>query len=283
MRTTIVITFVMAVLTSLMANAETENEFSCENEDFAGVNLNYRMSVINSDIQKAEVIVIYLHGGSARGNDNKAQLQTQAVEDIYNYLKENGYHARILVPQAPDGHQWDDVFLPALKALTDKYSIAEGTESYIFGGSMGGYGVWNMLTAYPEYFSGAMPVACNTPKVLAENYLGTRICSVVGGNDPQRNINAIQSFFNRLDASDGKGAKLDVENDWNHRETCELSFTSQRLDWLFNASGSSINGDCIEPANSFFRIYGLWWNLDNNPISGHIYILGGKKVLYAPM
>ncbi len=246
---TILTVFATAVLTSCattsMANAKNVDEFSYETENFAGVNLNYRMSIINPDIQGPEIIVIYLHGGSARGDDNTVQIQAQAVDDIYYYLKENGCHARMLVPQAPECYQWKDDLIPALKALADKYNTSERTESYILGGSMGGYGVWNMLTAYPEYFTGAMPVACNTPNAPAENYLGTRIYSVAGSNDPQRNINAIQSFFNRLKASDGKGAELDVESDWNHRETCEWSFTTQRLNWLFNASEYPTNQACI--------------------------------------
>lgn len=277
----IITTFILTLLPTLMANAGTESEFSYENDDFAGINLNYRMSIINSDIPKPEVIVIYLHGGSAQGNDNKAQLQTQAVDDIYNYLKKNNYHARMLVPQAPEGHQWDEDFIPAMKALSDKYNIAGKSESYILGGSMGGYGVWNMLTAYPEYFSGAMPVACNTPKAPAENYCRTRIYSVVGRNDPQRNINAIQSFFNRLEASNGKGAELDVENDWDHRETCELSFTPQRLNWLFTTGASSITEVYTEALTSFSTIYDIWGHIINNPIPGHIYIIDGKK-FYMP-
>lgn len=275
--------FVMIVLTSLMANAEIENDFSYENENFAGVNLNYRMSVINSDILKPEVIVIYLHGGSAQGNDNKTQLQSQAVTDIYNYLKENGYHARILAPQAPEGHQWDGDLIPALIALSDKYNVAEESECYILGGSMGGYGVWNILNAYPGYFTGAMPVACNTPKSPAENYVGSRIYSVVGGNDTNRNINVIQSFFDQLEASDGKGAKLDKEKDWNHRETCEWSFTTQRLKWLFKANDSSVHDVSIDSVDSICSIYDIFGNLVSNPLPGNIYILDGKKVLYDPI
>ncbi len=222
----------MAVLSSLMSNAKRDKEFSYEKEVFEGVSLNYRMSVINSDTQTPETIVVYLHGGSAKGNDNEAQLQTQAVDDIYDFLKDNGYHARMLVPQAPEGQQWEDELLPALKALSDKYKTDESSDCFILGGSMGGYGVWNMLTEYPEYFTGAMPVACNTPRTPAENYSDTRIYSVVGGKDANRNINYIQSFFDRLDECTEKGAKLDIESDWNHRETCEWSFTPQRLEWL---------------------------------------------------
>ncbi len=226
--------FVMMVSASLTANAQIKNDFSYENENFAGVDLNYRMAVINPDTLKPEIIVIYLHGGSGQGNDNVAQLQSQAVSDISDFLRTAGYHARILAPQAPEGHQWNDELIAALKALSDKYNISGNAQCYILGGSMGGYGVWNMLTAYPGYFAGAMPVACNTPKIAPENYTATRIYSVAGGNDRNRNLSAIQTFFNQLEAIDGEGARLDIEEDWNHRQTCEQSFTPQRLAWLLN-------------------------------------------------
>ncbi len=274
------VVLLLTMLTVISANAEAESEFSFECEDFAGVNLNYRMAIINPEVQSPEIIIMYLHGGSGQGSDNSAQLESQAVEDIYNYLSQSGRHARLLAPQAPDGYQWEDELLPALKALADKYNIAGQSECYILGGSMGGYGVWNMLTDYPDYFTGAMPVACNTPKAPAQNYAGPRICSVVGGNDPQRNIDAIQTFFHRLEAADAKGAKLDIEYDWNHRETCEWSFTSQRLDWLFLSGESSISAVYADLSEFQSGLYDTNGYRISDPVPGHIYICCGKKFVY---
>ena len=98
---------------------------------------------------------------------------------------------------------------------------------------MGGNGTWNMLTAYPGYFTGAMPVACNTPKSKPEKYVSTKIYSVVGGNDRKRKISDIKSFFRKLEEKDAD-VRLDVENSWGHRQTCEWSFAPERLDWLFS-------------------------------------------------
>lgn len=281
--------FAIAVSFFLMANAEKENEFSYESGDFDGTRLNYRMAVINSDVHAPENIVIFLHGGSAQGVDNEAQLQTKAVDDIYNFLKDNGYHARLLAPQVPDGHQWEGEYLPAIKALSEKYIIAEGSESFILGGSMGGYGVWNLLTAYPDYFAGAMPVACNTPRIPVENFGATKIYSVVGGRDANRNLDAIQSFFSRLEAISLKGAKLDIEYDWNHRETCEWSFTPERLKFLLSKSAFEANGLIETNDNSYTctneLIYDLtgtvypYSDMDNLP-AGLFIIKGEKKIKF---
>ena len=76
---------------------------------------------------------------------------------------------------------------------------------YILGGSMGALGTWNMLSSYPGYFKGAMPVAFDTPKGKVGKYADARICTVVGDNDRRRNIGKCKSFFEKLARQGGRG------------------------------------------------------------------------------
>ncbi|MCM1518447.1 MAG: hypothetical protein NC117_07390 [Pseudoflavonifractor sp.] len=122
--------------------------------------------------------------------------------------------------------------IPALKEMLDRYSGNCTCDVYILGGSIGGMGVWNMLSAYPGYFKGAIPVAFDTPKGKVDMYVGTRILSVVGGNDRRRDIGRSKSFVEKLTKQGGQ-ARLDVEDGWDHRQTCEWSFTPEHLSWLF--------------------------------------------------
>lgn len=161
-----------------------EDSFSYENATLAGINLNYRLAEKGDS---ANIVVIYLHGGSGQGADNKTQLKSSAIADIYNYLNDNMASFTFIVPQAPYGQQWMGLAIPALKELLDTYSDNGNKDVYILGGSMGGAGTWNMLAAYPGYFKGAMPVAFDAPKGKADKYLTTRIYSVVSGNDRRRN------------------------------------------------------------------------------------------------
>lgn len=215
---------------SIWATDEWESTFTYERGSFAGFNLNYRKADVGDS---AKIIVLYLHGGSGQGDDNEAQMKTPAIMEIYNYLKGKDKSFTMFVPQAPYGQQWMGSAIPALKEMLDKYSDTEGTEVYILGASMGGLGTWNMLSAYPGYFTAAMPVAVDTPSGKVDPYLETRIYSVVGGDDRRRNIGKCKSFFKKLTEHGGE-AKLDVENSWGHRQTCEKSFTPERLDWLFS-------------------------------------------------
>lgn len=224
----IVIFFAIAALT-VSAKVNVENLFSYENATFAGLNLNYRVAEKGDS---AQIVVIYLHGGSGQGDDNNTQMKNPAIADIYNYLNAHIEGFTFIVPQAPYGQQWMGLAIPALKELLDKYSDNGNKDTYILGGSMGSAGTWNMLLAYPGYFKGAMPVAFDTPRSGVDKYLGTRIYSVVGGNDRRRNIGKSKSFFEKL-TKQGGNARLDVENSWGHRQTCEWSFTPDRLAWLF--------------------------------------------------
>lgn len=58
------------------AEINVEDRFSCDNDTFAGYNINYRVAE-NGD--SANIVVIYLHGGSGQGDDNKTQLKSPAI------------------------------------------------------------------------------------------------------------------------------------------------------------------------------------------------------------
>lgn len=223
---------IMMILISsfaVWARDKVDEAFTFENGTFSGYNLNYRKAEAGDS---AKIVVLYLHGGSGQGDDNKSHMNSPAINKIYTYLVDTGKSFTMLIPQAPYGQQWMGLVIPALKEMLDRYSDNGTRDVYILGGSMGGLGTWNMLSAYPRYFKGAMPVAFDTPKHKVDKYLGTRIYSVIGGDDRRRNVGKCKSFFEKLAKQGGQG-NLDVENSWSHRQTCDWSFTPERLDWLF--------------------------------------------------
>lgn len=54
------------------AKGNVEDSFSNENASFAGLNMNYRLTEKGDS---ANIVVIYLHGGSGQGDDNKSQMK----------------------------------------------------------------------------------------------------------------------------------------------------------------------------------------------------------------
>ncbi|WP_338874776.1 PHB depolymerase family esterase [Spirosoma sp. SC4-14] len=101
-------------------------------------------------------LVIYLHGGSQRGNDlNK--LKVYGLPSLVE--KGNHYSFIIASPQCPDGKFWstDNWFEPLYAELINRYRI-DTKRVYLTGISMGGYGAWQTAVAYPDRFAAIMPL-----------------------------------------------------------------------------------------------------------------------------
>ena len=126
----------------------------------------------NNPLEKAAVI-FFLHGAGERGSDNSRQLVHGAAQ-ILRYCKETKMKALILFPQCPEGQQWVDVpwaetehtmkpkpaaaLSLALTVLDQECAdrAIDKDRIYIVGLSMGGYGVWDVLSRYPKKFVGAI-------------------------------------------------------------------------------------------------------------------------------
>lgn len=134
-------------------------------------------------------LVIYLHGGSQRGND----LEKLNIYG-YPYLVAQGKQFPFIIaaPQCPEGRFWStDNWLDSLYSdLTSRYRI-DTNRIYLTGISMGGYGTWQTAVAYPYRFAAIMPLCggcddssmiCNIKDVPVWTFHGTADDKVdVGG------------------------------------------------------------------------------------------------------
>ncbi|QIP17131.1 prolyl oligopeptidase family serine peptidase [Spirosoma aureum] len=101
-------------------------------------------------------LIIYLHGGSQRGND-LMKLKTYGLPQQVDKGKD--FQFIIASPQCPDGKFWstDNWFEPLYDELTTKYSI-DPKRVYLTGISIGGYGTWQTAVAYPDKFAAIVPL-----------------------------------------------------------------------------------------------------------------------------
>ena len=199
----------------------------------AGITMTYRVAYANNPGKQS--IVIYLHGGSSKGNDNEAQMQEPGIDSIATYLDRKQMNVVFLVPQCPADKSWGGPMLSVLKALIYRYvgTNADDADVYIFGGSMGGTGTWSMLSAYPHLFAAAMPVAGNPSKCNPANVASTPVYTVMGTADRIMSVETTSRFIAELNAL-GATTQFDVEEGWTHEVTCIQSYTSKRLDWVFS-------------------------------------------------
>jgi len=127
-------------------------------------------------------LVIYLHGGSQKGNDlNKLK------EYGLPYLVDKGQNFNFIIasPQCPDNKYWstDDWFDSLYSDLTTKYQI-DTNRVYLTGISMGGYGTYIAAMDFPDKFAAIVPLCggindsdtlrvCNLSKIPIWTFHGT--------------------------------------------------------------------------------------------------------------
>jgi len=210
--------------------------FSYEEGVYQNVNLPYRKAIIASIEDEKAALVLYLHGGTSKGSDNEAQMNEHGIDSISNYLMSHHINSVFLVPQCATDKSWGGIMNEVVKSLIDDY-IANGNidinRIYILGGSMGGTGTWGMVSDYPDLFAAAMPVAGNPSRCDASSVANTPVFTVMGTSDVIMNIDSVSDFINQLILSGGK-CMFEIEDGWTHEITCIESYTTERLDWIFN-------------------------------------------------
>ena len=215
---------------------ENEGRFSRESFSLGQNTLPYRKAEICHNGAGKPALVLYLHGGSARGNDNEKQLSEAAVGIIYQYLLDHEMPAIFIVPQCPSGGGWTSQNRKVLNELLKSYvnsGKADTDRVYVMGGSMGGTGTWCQLSYFPDFYAAAMPVAGNPSGMNAANVATTPVLTVMGTADAMMSIENVEAFM--ADVIEASGfVQLDVEEGWSHPTTCEQSYTDSRLAWLFS-------------------------------------------------
>lgn len=266
--------FCFALLTLLsigeaFAEDAISASFSKETFSLANTTLPYRKASIPGTDEKAS-LVIYLHGGSSKGTDNETQMNEPGIDSIYSWLLANNRKAIMLVPQA--SKTWLGPTMPTIKALLQTYidrGVADKTRVYIFGGSMGGTGTWNIIATYPDFFAAAMPVAGNPSGLDAEKTSHTPLFTVMGTADVIMDISNVEPFLAEMDKYDAS-YKFEIEQGWTHEDVCKRSYTKSRLDWIFSHTLNSTTDITSTESNYNKECITTWYD-----ITGH-------KLPYAP-
>lgn len=211
-----------------------ETTFSKESFSEGDMTLQYRKATISGLGDKAS-LVIYLHGGSSKGDDNETQMQEPSINTISTWLSDNKLKAIMIVPQCPQDKAWTGSMQDAIVRLIQTYidqGMVDTSRIYILGGSMGGTGTWNIISKHPELFAAAMPVAGNPTGLDAEAVSATPLFTVMGTADKLMKISNVENFLKKMDNYNAE-YMFDLEEGWTHEDVCKNSYTGERLDWIF--------------------------------------------------
>ena len=198
----------------------------------------YQMLASNIDGAEKPALVVFLHGGHARGEDNQKQIQLQAVKDIKDHLLKNSLPAYFLVPQCPSDMEWlpnrgapgcKDKVLGLIQEYVDEKSI-EPSRIYFCGVSMGSWASWVIVKENPGLFAAAFIASGNHRGVSPEQLTDTPLYITVGSQE--RSLEAIKWMATEIQKAGGK-VQFDILSGMNHPDACNKAFTPKRLKWLF--------------------------------------------------
>ena len=130
-------------------------------------------------------VVISLHGIKEKGTtstnptDLLASVQRVANVGLPKYVKFGKQYPFILIsPQLKTSHGgWPAAYVMDVINYVKKTLRVDPRRIYITGLSLGGFGAWTTLAAYPEVFAGAIPI-CAGGNALS------KACAVAGQNVP---------------------------------------------------------------------------------------------------
>jgi predicted peptidase len=219
----------------------------------SGERMPYRLYVpAGYDAGQPYPLVIFLHGSSGSGDDNRKQIASSgtAVNLFTRPESPAQYPCFVLIPQAKPRNgsgwvrQWDAVPLqngqqkePLVVAmeiidhLRWEFAI-DPSRLYLAGQSMGGFGTWIALTRYPETFAAAIPVAGGgNPAAVGENK--TAVWAFHGSADrvvPVRRSRAMFDAFRKA----GANPRYTEYKGVRHQSWRQAFVDPELLPWLFS-------------------------------------------------
>lgn len=185
-------------------------------------------------------LIIYLHGGSSKGNDLNLLLK----DGFAKYLKDGdlgNVNAYIIIPQLNSKYKgWTDIKVSIRDLIVNvrkTYNISSNKIS-LTGHSMGGKGTYDLALAYPNLFSCIVPMS-GSINVNDENINTLKNISIwafVGESDtivdPSTSINLINEL-----KEDGSNAKITIFENASHFDVPELGYkNSDTINYLVSCS-----------------------------------------------
>lgn len=147
-------------------------------------------------------LVLLLHGSGERGNDNSAQLRNGVAKLLGSKTAAARFPCFYVVPQCPKAHRWVEADWDAERhvlprELSEPLSATAGLlddlirchpidpqRVYLIGLSMGGFGVWDLLSRWPERFAAAVPICGGADENAVVAARAVPVWAFHGADDP---------------------------------------------------------------------------------------------------
>lgn len=220
----------------------------------------------NYDAAKKYPLVVVLHslGWRGKGLDNLAKLPPAKVLSSEKVQKD--HPCFVLVPYCEGKDQWVNVpwkhgsysvekvaisaaqqnVLDAIAALRARASI-DPERLYVVGGSMGGYGAWDMICRNPDMWAAAVPVAGAGDPSVAAKLKGIGIWAFHGEKDGVVPASGTKDMVAAIEKAGG-AIKVALTNKGHLWEQPWDSQGEELVQWLFSHKRGATPAPATQPA-----------------------------------
>lgn len=202
-------------------------------------------------------LVLLLHGAGERGNDNSAQLRNGVAELLGSATATARFPCFVLVPQCPTGRRWVEVdwtaehhILP-FKLSVSLSAAVELVESflgcyridpqrlYLVGLSMGAFGVWDLLSRWPERYAAAVSICGGADEDVVTAAQAVPVWAFHGDHDPIIRVTRSRNVVAALRAAGGTPRYTEYP-DVGHAAWTYAFAEPDLLPWLFTHRRATI-------------------------------------------
>lgn len=184
-------------------------------KDFAGRHYRFYNPLKSNpsyNIKKKYPLIIYLHGASERGTDNRRQsydlsfIGNSFGKEAQQFRKQ--YPCFVYIPQCPKNKDWNDqltldITIKTIESILSIYPI-DRERLYLIGYSMGGSGTYSLSTQYYKYnkslFAGIIRLAGqgNFPDETHQIIAKSSIWLHVGLKDTNLRIKKAREAYSKI-------------------------------------------------------------------------------------
>lgn len=230
-----------------LSNEKNSDVFIAETfRNARGEKMPYRLFVPPAyDKRRTYPLVLWLHGGAGRGNDNLKQIQGGNTSGSHVWTKaenQSRHPCFVVAPQCPENEQWTTIetvrttaqlrlAIEVVADLQKRFSL-DARRLYITGQSMGGFGTWAAIAEHPQMFAAAIPVCGGGDETQASKLVDVPVWAFHGEKDKAVSVERSRNMIAAIKKAGGtpkyteyKGAGHVI---WN-----EVFNEPDLLSWVF--------------------------------------------------
>jgi predicted peptidase len=220
--------------------------------------------------RKRYPLVLFLHGGGGRGDDNLKQIQggNGFIIDLLTKPESQAkYPCFVVAPQSPQQEGWIEydsitptsqlqLVLELIGHLERSFSI-DSNRLYVLGQSMGGFGTFAIITMQPKLFAAAVSICGGGDESKAGKIAHVPVWAFHGEQDEAVRVERSRDMIAAIARAGGK-PKYTEYKDEGHLIWSKVVKEPELLLWMFTQKRSSPSSK-LQATVHRRRQPGAWW------------------------